>query len=965
MGQTLRQYIDILPRPLAKSLGEVINATDLREMALYKFLQAYTRYGALVDLAQYAHLASSGRKDPQFEASLAGWAKPSFGKWLEYARVANDCIRRLQATPILPDFSAERKEDPIVRFTNHVMGKASTKSSIDKFLGAVVKWRNADQHHDAIIHDHDGCSILMEALPLLLDLSPLLSQHVPIRVKGFRKLQGRFYIKYFNLVGTSDLLQDEVTLEGGAEIPDEDRLCLASKGQPLFPLHPFLLWYEDDMKLLDRIEQGVPKYLSWKATDWNPPDLKSELLAKVDFLFKSVRQEPVPDVPLSANLARFRKYAMQAAEDGVVTEAEYAKLRVQQEALEISDAQASLILAEVLAAVPPRPAVIPSVAQVRFRSPATQTAHEGEVCFELLCDGFSHVRLRAENNLIAKVEASPVTVIKRVFKRTGQWRTLIAEGLDASDNILATETIEILPRDPLLSDFIKQMEASSAKVAYALTDAVARLKLVANVKSSAGMRFPDPANKESLFTLFALSNDGRVYTSGLEKIKDTGYPPELVETYQRTLNTLAGMNIESSGFGRGGVELSKVEPWVDAFVVAVSTLVAGLVAAAKTDIAAPSIKMVAQALGMKGRQLEQELTTIATRALLEDWSAVRMAIGATEQPTVHWAPMVTTLNEGRVGVNIGGGDRSWKPGLFAGVLFNPADHHTRFSRPDLGADFVVLVSVTRWDKAFDADKFMDTPEFSALRKRLSQDAGGWSFCDQLSLEKPNRWHPIHLRRPLVEVFAGCASPEKRYEAWMKAAKDGLSVILQGGELQSLRERYFSSEGALGKPKQPAESLTWPEAGQKLLLHLRDHLPSKLHYSPSNISSIEDIQTVDNNTGALNFFVDAQHFISIWFTAKYGKKIKIAVGFYAINDIKGPAYREARQKIAEAEPNFGEGWTTLADSNWKGLGYEAFYAANIHELTTEGVVQNVSSAVILLSSYIAKHFGGTRSSKANQ
>ncbi len=82
-----------------------------------------------------------------------------------------------------------------------------------------------------------------------------------------------------------------------------------------------------------------------------------------------------------------------------------------------------------------------------------------------------------------------------------------------------------------------------------------------------------------------------------------------------------------------------------------------------------------------------------------------------------------------------------------------------------------------------------------LRDRLSRDSRGWDFHDHLAIRKPNLWHPIHLRRPLVELWAGASTGEERYSRALEAWRDGLSLLLEGGELMALEAGGVAGRGA--------------------------------------------------------------------------------------------------------------------------------------------------------------------------
>jgi len=92
----------------------------------------------------------------------------------------------------------------------------------------------------------------------------------------------------------------------------------------------------------------------------------------------------------------------------------------------------------------------------------------------------------------------------------------------------------------------------------------------------------------------------------------------------------------------------------------------------------------------------------------------------------------------------------------------------------------------------DNKAFRSQPEYLRLLERLGSDSGGFSFHDHVrEVARPNLWHPIHLRKSLADVFAGATTQDQRYARWLDAARQALSVLLSGGELQALRDRLLA------------------------------------------------------------------------------------------------------------------------------------------------------------------------------
>ena len=208
-----------------------------------------------------------------------------------------------------------------------------------------------------------------------------------------------------------------------------------------------------------------------------------------------------------------------------------------------------------------------------------------------------------------------------------------------------------------------------------------------------------------------------------------------------------------------------------------------------------ALRVTEDRLGAAPRTLLAELKSFAVQARQEDWSDVFHALSWDEAEDAsnlrNWG--TRPFMWGRVGNTL----CAWRPGVFVGALVNQTDHRCGFSQPDLGADFSLIVAVNRKDvtPTMDGDEFMRQPEFRQLVQRLRQESGGWNFHDHLAeVAKPNRWHPLHLRRPLVQVFEGARSADERYLRWMQAAHDTIGILLQGGELTALRERLKADVG---------------------------------------------------------------------------------------------------------------------------------------------------------------------------
>lgn len=140
--------------------------------------------------------------------------------------------------------------------------------------------------------------------------------------------------------------------------------------------------------------------------------------------------------------------------------------------------------------------------------------------------------------------------------------------------------------------------------------------------------------------------------------------------------------------------------------------------------------------------------------------------------------------DGRIGVDL---LKSWSPGIFVGVLVDGRDHRTKPSVPARGPDFSIILDFCRSLHG----RYPDDENYRALVARLKPFKPPdfeWECLDHLNTCKnPNKWHPIHLRRPLAKLLEGITTGEKQVERLRDAAREGLEILLDGGEFRALRQ----------------------------------------------------------------------------------------------------------------------------------------------------------------------------------
>ena len=190
---------------------------------------------------------------------------------------------------------------------------------------------------------------------------------------------------------------------------------------------------------------------------------------------------------------------------------------------------------------------------------------------------------------------------------------------------------------------------------------------------------------------------------------------------------------------------------------------------------------LAEGLGLTVEHLWDELGAFHRAVEGEDWSDLTQAIAQPndEGPNQRGA----NIGEGRYGVNL---LAMWQPSVFVGAYLRDHDHKQSLLAPHQGGDFALILDV--WGKRREREDFANHQCVGALRERLRENAGEWSFADHHAQPNHNSWHPLYLRRPLQDVIGGTQTLEERKGRWLAAVHDAVTTLLHGGELAELHRQ---------------------------------------------------------------------------------------------------------------------------------------------------------------------------------
>ncbi len=149
-----------------------------------------------------------------------------------------------------------------------------------------------------------------------------------------------------------------------------------------------------------------------------------------------------------------------------------------------------------------------------------------------------------------------------------------------------------------------------------------------------------------------------------------------------------------------------------------------------------------------------------------------------------------STNWGRVGLGLFP-EGDWLPSLFVGFLVHPKAHNVSLANP-CSPDFSIIADFSQHLK----EKIEDHPLYEELVHELSEQipATGFDFHHHLRVDpKPNRWHPFHIRRPLLDVLRGTKTSEEQDKQLRQEACKVLNIVLGCTAFRSLREVFARSK----------------------------------------------------------------------------------------------------------------------------------------------------------------------------
>lgn len=181
-----------------------------------------------------------------------------------------------------------------------------------------------------------------------------------------------------------------------------------------------------------------------------------------------------------------------------------------------------------------------------------------------------------------------------------------------------------------------------------------------------------------------------------------------------------------------------------------------------------------------GMELKPQTKNLRNRVKNSDWSKVELPSNQCLAECDQW---------GRIGLDLLKG-AGWKPGVFIGFLFDGWDHCTTPVLGNKSPDFCVIISFDKflhntYSKSETYKAFVNL--ISKQIQELNQDWDFYHHIEDKDARAINKWHPIHIRKPMLELFKGTLTSEEQDARFMESAEQILNIIFKSDEFEKLNK----------------------------------------------------------------------------------------------------------------------------------------------------------------------------------
>jgi hypothetical protein len=76
-----------------------------------------------------------------------------------------------------------------------------------------------------------------------------------------------------------------------------------------------------------------------------------------------------------------------------------------------------------------------------------------------------------------------------------------------------------------------------------------------------------------------------------------------------------------------------------------------------------------------------------------------------------------------------------------------------------------------------------------LQEEVEKLDDNWNFYNHINdetVDKKNYWHPIHIRKPMIDLFKGTVTAEEQENKFIEAVNTILPIIIQSEYFKNLK-----------------------------------------------------------------------------------------------------------------------------------------------------------------------------------
>ncbi len=129
-------------------------------------------------------------------------------------------------------------------------------------------------------------------------------------------------------------------------------------------------------------------------------------------------------------------------------------------------------------------------------------------------------------------------------------------------------------------------------------------------------------------------------------------------------------------------------------------------------------------------------------------------------------------------------------GLFVGILVDGTDHCTEPLDLDKGPDFCLIISFSYSLLELYGEKRSYRALVASLQEKVAGLDDGWDFYNHLIDEgasEKNLHHPLHIRKPMLDVLAGTETCEDQEDRFYSSAQMLVELVAEEGAFWELRQ----------------------------------------------------------------------------------------------------------------------------------------------------------------------------------